>query len=92
MHFEKSAARTQYLREAAQHQPHQLPDVGEGRVAGGVADVLAADVQHRAQRHSTERDVVTHVEQEAVEVLPQLHGLAGRDGVSQVVVRLMASL
>lgn len=43
---------TEYLREAAQHEPHQLPDVGEGRVAGGVADVLAADVQHRAQRHS----------------------------------------
>lgn len=54
--------------------------------------MLAADVQHRAQRHSTERDVVTHVEQEAVEVLPQLHGLVGRGGAGQVVVRLMALL
>lgn len=90
MYSEKSSAGTEYLREAAQHQPHQLPDVGEGRLAGGVADVLAADVQHRAQRHSTKCDVVTHVEQEAVEVLPQLHGLAERGGVSQVAVRLMA--
>lgn len=55
--------------------------------------MLAADVQHRAQRHSTERDVVTHVEQEAVEVLAQLHGLAGRaGGVSQVAVRSLAVL
>lgn len=38
--------------------------------------MLAADVQHRAQRHSTQRDVVAHVEQQAVEVLPELHGLA----------------
>lgn len=54
--------------------------------------MLAADVQHRAQRHSTERDVVTHVEKEAVEVLPQLHGLVGGGEASQVVVCLMALL
>ena len=64
-----------YLRETAHDQANQFPDVGEGRVTAGVPDVFTADVQHRAQRHTTHRDVITHVEQQAVQMFTQLHGL-----------------
>lgn len=37
--------------------------------------MFAADVQHRAQRHSTQCNIITHVEEQAVQVLPQLHRL-----------------
>lgn len=67
-----------HLGKAAQYQPHKLPDIGEGWVAAGVSDVFAADVQHRAQRHSTQCDIITHVEKQAVQVLPQLHRLHGK--------------
>lgn len=37
--------------------------------------MFAADVQHRAQRNATQRDVVAHVQKQAVQMLPQLHRL-----------------
>lgn len=67
-----------YLREATQYQPDQFSDIGEGRVTSGVSDVFAADVQHRAQRYSTQCNIITHVEKQAVQVLPQLHGLRSK--------------
>lgn len=42
--------------------------------------MFAADVQHRAQRNSTQRNIVAHVEKQAVQVLPQLHGLHSKHG------------
>lgn len=64
-----------YLGKATQYQPDQFSDIGEGRVTSGVSYVFAADVQHRAQRHSTHCDIITHVEKQAVQVFPQLHRL-----------------
>lgn len=37
--------------------------------------MFAADVQHRAQRNSTQCNIVAHVQKQAVQVLPQLHRL-----------------
>lgn len=67
-----------YLRKAPQYQPDQFPDIGEGGVTCGVSNVFAADVQHRAQRYSTQCDIITHVEKQAVQVLPQLHRLRSK--------------
>lgn len=66
---------TAYLGKAAQHQPDQFSDIGEGRVTSRISNVFAADVQHRAQRHSTQCNIITHVEKQAVQVFPQLHRL-----------------
>lgn len=72
-----------YLRKATQYQPDQFSDVGEGRVTSGVSNVFAADVQHRAQWYSTQCNIITHVEQQAVQVLPQLHGLQSKQDDDQ---------
>lgn len=53
LYYKEKKKKSVYLGKATQYQPHQLPDIGKGRVTGGVSDVFAADVQHRAQRHST---------------------------------------
>ncbi len=66
---------TAYLGKAAQYQPDQFSDIGEGRVTTGVSNVFAADVQHRAQRHSTQCNIIAHVEKQAVQVFAQLHRL-----------------
>lgn len=55
-----------YLGKAAQYQTDQFSDVGEGRVTAGVSNVFAADVQHSAHRQPSQRDVVAHVEKQAV--------------------------
>lgn len=67
-----------YLRKATQYQPDQFSDIGEGRVTSGVSNVFAADVQHRAQRYSTQCNIIAHVEKQAVQVLPQLHRLRSK--------------
>lgn len=74
-----------YLGKATQYQPDQFSDIREGRVTSRVSDVFAADVQHRAQRHSTHCNIITHVEKQAVQVFPQLHGLHRKKGRSQQV-------
>lgn len=42
--------------------------------------MFAADVQHRAQRNSTQRNVIAHVQEQAVQMLPQLHRLHSKQG------------
>lgn len=76
-----SRRRGAHLGQASQYQSDQLSDVGEGGVTSGVPDVFAADVQHRAQRNSTQRNVVAHVQEQAVQMLPQLHRLHSRHKV-----------
>ncbi len=57
-----------YLRETAENEPHQLPDVWKWRVTVGVPDVSTAGVQTRPYGESSERGVITHAEQDAVQM------------------------
>lgn len=64
-----------HLRKRAQDQPHQSPDVGERRVTVRVTDVCAAGVQDRAYGEPREGGVITHGQQDAVQMLSQFHWL-----------------
>jgi len=64
-----------YLRETAKNKSHQPPDVWKRRVTVGVTDVSAAGVQNRPCRQSAECGIITHVEQDSVQVFSQFHWL-----------------
>lgn len=64
-----------YPRQASQNQSDQLLHVRERRGTVAVPDVGTAGIQNSPNRHTGINDILTHAQEDAVEVVSKLDGL-----------------